>query len=180
MVNIISLIAGGIVGALLTLGTKWTEEWWDRRRRRRSLAMSLLVELRSLEISLRGIVNDPNLTLRPWGITAHFFVRAREGALCDLSLLKPQSVYEVMKFGGYVAAAEGEYAKFKGGGIGQPTEQHVRFQASIAACRVPAVKSALVAEGAAIPDDQMPEQARYPQVPELPPEAFGPWHTRGK
>ncbi len=168
----VNLLIGGLVGALLALGTKWLEEWRDRRRRRQALATALLVELRSLELGLRSIAQTTQPD-KAFGPIAFFFDRARTGALADLSLFGGQTVYEVMKFGGYVRSCQVAHERLKEPGASDSQlSSDVCTLASYAACRVPLVRGALLKEGAVEHTDSLPEFARLPKMPVLPPPSF--------
>lgn len=168
MADLTTAFFGGVIGALLGLGVKWVDEWRDRRRRRRALATALLVELRSLDIAFSRIANAGDLPALGPEIIAHFFDRARMGSLEDLMLFRPQAVYEVMKFGGFVKRAQERLIKAQEQGWDEESQTRLRDRSLVAQYRVPLVKSALLVEGSKEPSDSYPELQR-----DSPPRTYG-------
>jgi hypothetical protein len=168
-----SVVVGSFLGATFGIGTKWIEQWREVTRRRKAVATALLVELHSLDGALRMLRASKRPSRSNLQPTSEFFRKARSGELPELLYFEPQTVYEVMKFAGFVNKAKEVLAATRNDpSSAEKAEYEVRLRASIALSCAGSVKDALIQEGASLPQIRHPRWYTYPELPDIPPQVF--------
>lgn len=163
-------LLGVIVGAFFAgLGTRSA-----RRRARRTLATTMLLELRRIDAVLRKVVGLDNPTSFP--SLDHPIM---EAALRDLTMFRTETAARIAQFHGALRGIQNEIGDYRdnplrwAGRLGE-LNQLIKTRAAAACRAVPELLRALEGEGGAPPPQLHETPSRAPATPSgLPPPPFG-------
>ena len=172
MAELATVALGSLLGALLGAGSKLIEQAQEQKRRRKALATALRVELHSLDSALRAIVTSKAPAAVRVQIASRFFQKARSGDASDVLLFRPQTVYEVMKFAGFVNAVVLARDVVKDAPARAQDEYGIRLRAILALEVVESLDESLRKEGGILPRLGPWKPYKYPTLPQIPPSVF--------
>jgi hypothetical protein len=180
MSELVATIVGAVIGALAVYvldlrkmrqerRMNAQEEERDRRRRRQAIATALLIDMRTLEFTLRRLYKDQ--TPGKW--------RGESPAVLSKTLLSeiihftPDTVYRVTEFFGLVRDTYGLIEVARGKEKVEDRLHHaIRCKAGFALQAMPPAKDALIGEGGMLPEPKAVEVVYAPDLPKIPDRCF--------
>jgi hypothetical protein len=167
-----------LLGAFLGFALTGLQAYLDRRRRRKSLATALLIELRWLEYSFRNWYKDEQIGNWPGTVPMDVYDRFSS----ELLLLRSDRFYAVQAFYSLVEdlrRLRTGISEKRGQGKEVTKEDHhiIRVKCAYALELMAAARRALEAEGGRMPTTRPTKVVHFPELPPLPPELFPDEHT---
>ncbi len=161
------------LGALLGFALTGLQSVLDRRRRRKSLASGLLIELRTLEHAISLRYNDVSAAASRGRLATPVFDKLTN----DLLLLRHDQLYPVMQFYGFVGDVnqhlENARARVaEGEALDDNAHHRVRLRSQFALATIHEAKVALEQAGGTLPARSALHGTRPLGLPLAPPKQF--------
>ena len=172
--GVLTLILGALIGFSLT----GLQQMLDRRRRRKSLASALLIELRSLEHIITLRYEDEDAAGSRGTIPTTVFDQFSS----DLLLFRHDHLYRLLHFYGFASDIrkhlETARARLANGEeLEKTTHDRVRLKAYFALATIGRAKEALEAEGGVLPERLADHGKVVRGLPPAPPPSFENYPT---